>query len=138
MRKRDIRFGDFIREKRLDRELLQADVAKALDISISFVSEMERGCRLPFDSVKLDKFADYLKLSEDEKAQLYDFASRESKEVPADIADTFMYDNVGDMARFALREFKAGNLEEDDWKQLIRKAEENKSRRNTGNGGADE
>jgi len=135
MQRRVICFGDFIRQKRVDRELLQSDVAKALDISISFVSEMERRQRLPFDSVKLEKFAAYLNLTEDEKAEMYDLASRESNEVPADIADTFMYEDVGDMARFALREFKAGNLEEEDWKQLIRKAEANKSRRK---GGADE
>ena len=135
MQKQQMSFGDFIRQKRLEREKLQSEVAKALDISISFVSEMERRCRLPFDSVKLEKFAEFLNLTEEEKARMYDLASRETNEVPADIADTFMYEDVGDMARFALREFKAGNLEEEDWKQLIRKAEENKTRRK---GGADE
>ncbi|MCL2159507.1 MAG: helix-turn-helix domain-containing protein [Oscillospiraceae bacterium] len=127
-------FGDFIRQKRLEREKLQADIAKALDISISFVSEMERRQRLPFGPFKLEKFADYLNLTDEEKAQMYDIASREHNEVPADIAGTLMYEDVGNMARFALREFKAGNLEEEDWKQLIRKAEENKRRK----GGADE
>ena len=133
MQKR-MRFGDFIRQKRLEREKLQSDIAKALDISISFVSEMERRQRLPFEPVKLEKFAEYLNLTEAEKAQMYDVASREHNEVPADIADTFLYEDVGNMARFALREFQAGNLEEEDWKQLIRKAEENKRRK----GGADE
>ena len=132
MQRQPMSFGDFIRHKRLERELLQSEVAKALDISVSFVSEMERRCRLPFDPVKLEKFADFLDLTEEEKAIMYDLASREKNEVPADIAETFMYDDVGDMARFALREFQAGNLEEEDWKQLIRKAEENKSRRKGG------
>ena len=131
---KQMRFGDFIRQKRLEREKLQADIAKALDISISFVSEMERRQRLPFEPVKLEKFAEYLNLTAEEKAQMYDVASREHNEVPADIADTFIYEDVGNMARFALREFQAGNLEEEDWKQLIRKAEENKRRK----GGADE
>lgn len=132
MQKQPMCFGDFIRQKRLERELLQSEVAKALDISISFVSEMERRCRLPYDSVKLEKFAEFLRLTENEKAEMYDLASRENNEVPADIADTFMYEDVGDMARFALRQFKAGNLEEEDWKQLIRKAEENEALRKGG------
>lgn len=132
MQKEPMRFGDFIRQKRLERELLQSDVAKALGVSVSFVSEMERRCRLPFDSPKMERFAEYLDLTEDEKAQMYDLASRESREVPADIETILMYEEVGDMARFALRQSKAGDLTEEDWKQLIRKGEENKSRRKGG------
>ena len=63
---------------------------------------------------------------------MYDLASHENREVPSDIEDVLMYEEVGDMARFALRQFKAGYLEEDDWKQLIRKAEENKAKRKRG------
>jgi transcriptional regulator with XRE-family HTH domain len=129
MQKKPLSFGEFIRRKRIERELLQGEVAKALDISVSYISEMERGCRLPFDSGKLDKLAEYLSLTEDEQALMYDLASRENNEIPADIIETFLYDDVGDMARFALRQFKAGNLEEEDWKQLIRKAEENEALR---------
>ena len=129
MQKQPMKFGNFIRKKRLERDLVQADVAKALDISLSFISEMERCTRLPFEPVKLEKLAAFLKLTEEDKAEMYDLASREKNEVPADIVETFMYEDVGDMARFALREFQAGNLEEEDWKQLIRKAEENRLRR---------
>jgi transcriptional regulator with XRE-family HTH domain len=128
MQKKTMCFGDYIRQKRLEREKLQSDVAKALSVSIAFISEMERGQRLPFEPSKLEKFAEFLNLTEDEKAQMYDYASRENNEIPADIAETFLYDDVGDMARFALREFNAGNLVEEDWKQLIRKAEENRKR----------
>jgi hypothetical protein len=35
-----------------------------------------------------------------------------------------MYEEVGDLARFALRQSKAGFITEEDWKSLIRKAEE--------------
>jgi len=134
MKKQPVSFGDFIRQKRLEREKLQSDIAKILDISVSYVSEVERGCRLPFDNDKLEKYAEYLSFTREEKARMYDLASRQTKEIPADIAETFIYDDVGDMARFALREFQAGNLEEEDWKDFIRKAEENKRKRKEGGG----
>ena len=134
MREKRIRFGDFIRHKRLNdpRELRQSDVAKELGISHTFLSEIERRCRRPFDSEKIEKFADFFDLSEEDRAKMYDLASHENREVPSDIEDVFMYEEVGDMARLALRQFKAGNLEEEDWKQLIRKAEANKAKRERG------
>jgi len=132
MKRQPISFGDFIKQKRLEHEKLQSDIAKALDISVSFVSEIERRCKLPFTADKMEKFAEFLNLTGEEKAEMYDLASRAKNEVPADIAETFMYEDVGDMARFALREFQAGNLEEEDWKDLIRKAEKNKLRRKGG------
>ena len=131
MQKKRMRFGDFIKHKRLSdpRELRQADVADALDISVGYLSDIERRQRNPFDPEKIEKFVEFFSLSEEDKARIYDLASHENREVPSDIEDVLMYEEVGDMARFALRQFKAGNLEEEDWKQLIRKAEENKARR---------
>ncbi|GHU58795.1 hypothetical protein AGMMS49975_25690 [Clostridia bacterium] len=38
-----------------------------------------------------------------------------------------MYESIGDMARFALRQSKAGNATEDDWKRFLRQIEENKA-----------
>ena len=128
MKRKPMSFGDFIKHKRLEREKIQGEVAKALDLSISYYSEVERGVKLPFTPDKIEMFAKYLRLTKEEKAQMYDLASCENNEIPADIANTFLYTDFGDVMRFAFREFQAGNLEEDDVKQLIRKAEENKNR----------
>ena len=103
MKKKPISFGDFIRIKRLEHEKIQGDVAEALDFSISYYSEVERGVKLPFTPDKIETFAKYLMLTKAETAQMYDLASCANKEIPADIADTFMYEDVGDMMRFALR-----------------------------------
>jgi transcriptional regulator with XRE-family HTH domain len=129
-----MRFGDFIRKIRVNdsRELRQADVAEELGISLSLYTDIENNRRKPFDFEKMEIFIKLFNLPEDKKTRMYDLASYEKHEIPVDLEDIFMYDEVGDMARVALREFKAGNLEEEDWKQLIRKAEENKSRRKGG------
>ena len=116
------------------RELTLSDVAKELGISVSFLSDIEHRRRRPFDPEKLEIFAEFLNLTEEETARMYDLASYENGEVPYDIEDTLMYDEVGNMARFALRQTKAGNATEEDWKRFIREIEANRKRRENESG----
>ena len=134
MQVRRIRFGDFIKKKRMKdpRELTLSDMAKRLGISVSFLSDIENRRRRPFDPEKIEIFAEYMSLSETDKALMYDLASHENHEIPSDIEDILMYDDIGDMARFALRQSKAGNAAEADWKRFIREIEANKARNETG------
>jgi len=124
-----MRFGDFIKKKRLSdpRELTLSDMAKELGISVSFLSDIENRRRRPFDAGKIEIFASFIGLNEEELALMYDLASHENNEIPSDIEDIFMYDEVGDMARFALRQSKAGNVSEEDWKRFIREIEAKKA-----------
>jgi transcriptional regulator with XRE-family HTH domain len=129
-----MRFGDFIKKKRQNdpRELTLSDLSKELGISLSFLSDIENRRRRPFDPEKIEHFARFLGLTEEEKALMYDLASHENREVPSDIEDIFMYEEVGDLARFALRQSKAGNATEEDWKRFIREIEANKARKEGG------
>jgi len=119
-------FGEYIRKKRLDdpRELTMKDVADHLGISISYMAAVENRRKAPFDGDRLESLAEFLKLSEDETALMFDLAGKENREVPYDLQDTFMYDEVGELARYALRQSKAGVIKEADWKAFIRQAEE--------------
>ena len=130
MREKYMRFGDYIRQKRLDdpRELTMHDVAVYLGISTSYMSEVENRRKKPFDRKRLAKLAEFLNLTEEEKATMYDIASRDNRGVPYDIEDTLMYEEVGDLARFALRQSKAGFITEEDWKLFIRQMEEKKAK----------
>ena len=40
-----------------------------------------------------------------------------------------MYEEIGDMIRYLCRELQHGNYEEEEWKNLIRKAEKERNRR---------
>jgi len=126
-----MRFGDYIKRKRLSdqREITLSDMSKQLGISLSFLSDIENNRRKPFDAEKIEAFAAYLELSNIEKAKLYDLAGRERGAVPSDIEDIMMYEEIGNMARFALRESVAGNITEEDWKRFIREAEQRKEHR---------
>ena len=131
MKEQHMRFGDYIKRKRLSdqREITLSDMSKQLGISLSFLSDIENNRRKPFDAEKIEAFAAYLELSNIEKAKLYDLAGRERGAVPSDIEDIMMYEEIGNMARFALRESVAGNITEEDWKRFIREAEQRKEHR---------
>ena len=128
MKDKHMRFGDYIRKKRLadSRELTQQDVADHLGISLSYMSAIENRRKPPFAGDKLEELARYLNFSEEETALMYDLASRESREVPYDIEDTLMYEEVGDLIRYATRQSKAGFIQEEDWKTFIREMEAKK------------
>ena len=131
MREKRVRFGEYIKKIRLDdsRELRQSDVAQELGISTGMYGDIENNRRRPFDHEKINKFIELFDLREQERARMFDLASREHNEVPADLEDLLLYEKIGEMARVALREFQGGNLDEEDWKALIRKAEMNKKER---------
>ncbi len=125
VREKYLRFGDFIKKIRQEdpRELTLKDVSKILGISLSFLSDIENNRRKPFDKEKIEIFAKEFNLSDEDKAKLYDLAARDRGEIPSDIEDIMMYSEVGDMARFALRQSNAGKINEEDWKKFIREIE---------------
>jgi len=129
MKEKNMRFGDYIRKKRLadPRELTMQDVAEHLGYTLQYISLIENGNKKPFEGEKLEQLAEFLKLSEKETALMFDLASRENHEVPYDIEDTFMYEEVGDLIRYATRQSKAGFIKEEDWKTFLRQMEEKKN-----------
>lgn len=127
MKEKYMRFGDFIRKKRLNHpdELTLKDVSRMLGISLSFLSDVENNRRKPFDRDKIELFAERLGLTTEDKAAMFDLAARDRGEVPSDIEDIMMYGEIGEMARLALRKSNTGEISEEDWKQFIRKTEKN-------------
>ena len=122
MREKNMRYGQFLRSKRIgdSRELTLKDVAEELGVSVSFVSDVEQGRRKPYDEAKTQKIIAFLKLSEEEVALMYDLAAKENSKIPRDLDDIMMYTEAGEMARYALRMTKKGIVDEDDWRQFIR------------------
>ena len=122
MQEKNMRYGQFLRSKRLSdsRELTLKDIAAELGVSISFVSDVEQGRRKPYDEEKTEKLIAFLHLSEEDIALMYDLAARENSRIPRDLDDVMMYSEEGEMARFALRMTKKGVVNADDWRKFIR------------------
>ena len=122
MREKNMRYGQFLRAKRIadSRELTLRHIADVLGVSVSFVSDVEQGRRKPYDEEKTRKLVEFLGLTEEDVALMYDLASRENSKIPRDLDDIMMYSEAGEMARFALRMTKKGVIGDDDWRQFIR------------------
>ena len=127
MSKREMTFGEFIRQKRLDGgQLTLKDMGATLGISFTHYSDIEHGRRSPGEELDYEKLAYLLRLSDEEKALMYDLAARKRNSVPSDIKDVMMNSESGNMARMALRMTKAGIAGEEDWKEFIRQLERKK------------
>ena len=113
-------FSGFIKNIRLkdERHLRQADVAKKLEMSLSFYSEIENGYRRPLNAIEMEIFAELFHLSNDEKTTMYDLASQETNKIPVDL-EYIMDDENGKWARTMLRKAKEVNADEKMWKQFI-------------------
>jgi transcriptional regulator with XRE-family HTH domain len=131
MKTTNMRFGDFIRYKRIHdkRELTLKDVADKLGFSLSLLSDIEQGRRKPFNSEKIDLFCKYLELSNEDRNLMYDLAARDRKEIPSDLDDIMMYSEIGNMARYALRQSNAGIVTEEDWKKFIREIDKKRGQK---------
>ena len=120
-------FGRFIREKRLDAgDIMLKDIGYAVGVSLSYLSDIEHDRRNPGEGFNYEALAKLLRLTEDEKAHMYDLAGKCRKTVPEDIEEVMMNTESGNMARMALRMTKAGIAKEDDWKEFIRQLERKK------------
>ena len=112
-----VKFGEYIKSKRTNRNITQTKAAKMFGISLSYLSGIERGLRpAPADDVD-DKMADVLELNHKERIRLIDLAA-ESKQPPA-LADDlieyiYRYPVIRDMLRYSME----CNLTEDDWKLI--------------------
>ena len=77
------RFGDTLRKNRQEAEKTLGDVARLLDVSVVYVSDVERGNRRPFSNKRILKIA---KLLEADPKQLIAAADAEKGVIEYDIS----------------------------------------------------
>lgn len=113
-----MKFGEYIKSKRTNRNITQTKAAKMFGISLSYLSGIERGLRpAPADDV-VDKMADVLELNHKERIRLIDLAA-ESKQPPA-LADDlveyiYQYPVIRDMLHYSME----CNMEGTDWENVF-------------------
>ena len=122
----DNKFGEFVKAKRLVKDISLRKLAEELGIVPAYMSDIEKGRRYPPDKEKIYKIAQVLHLNEDDTNTLFDLAalSRDNGVSP-DLSDYVMgVDNL----RVALRKARDINAGEDDWQKIIEmlEAEEKK------------
>lgn len=111
-------FGEYLRQCRKNKKLTIKQTAPEIGLSASYLSGIENGKRSAPSFEILQKLADLLKLTPEERYRLYDLAA-ESKQPPA-LADDlnayiYQYPAVRDMLRCAM-EYR---LTENDWDTIV-------------------
>ena len=131
MKERAIYFGDYIKDKRKNhsQEYTITQIAEYLGVSRAFYCDVENKRRAPFDGKKLEMLAQFLDLSEEDTATMFDLASHYKGNLPYDIQDTLLNGEVGELAQTALRLSKGCYEPEAKWKQLIRELEAEKRKK---------
>jgi transcriptional regulator with XRE-family HTH domain len=111
------RFGDFVREKRLEKKINLRKLAEIIGIVPAYMSDIENNRRYPPDKEKIYKIASALELSEDETNTLFDLAANEKENsVSPDLPEYIM---GTDNARVALRMARDLNADDEDWLKVI-------------------
>ncbi len=83
-------FGDFIAKKREERRITLREMARRLDVSAPFLSDVEKDRRNPFDSDRLEKIAGILELNKQERELMYDLAGKRRNTVAPDLPEYIM------------------------------------------------
>ena len=110
-------FGKFIETKRKALNKTLRGFATDLAIAPAYMSDIEKGHRYPPDKDKLEKMAELLNLSEEEKNKMYDLAAGEKdNSVSPDLPEYIM---GTEKARVALRMARDNGATDATWQKII-------------------
>lgn len=80
-------FGEYLSNKRKQKEMSLRMLAKELDISPTYLSDVENNRRNALSYEKLQKIIEVLGLEADEQKDLYDLAGKSKDTIPADVEE---------------------------------------------------
>lgn len=109
-------FGEFLSEKRVQRDLTLREMARKLEVSAAFLSDVEKNRTAPLTKDRLDKVAEVLGLSVDEKTTMFDLVGKQKNTVAPDLPEYIM---GRDYVAAALRTARDLNAGEADWLRFV-------------------
>jgi len=112
-----LNFGDFIAQKREEKQITLREMAKKLNITPPYLSDVEKDRRNPFDIDKLELLANILLLSEEEKTIMLDLAGKKRNEVAPDLPEYIMERDYVSAALRTARDLDAG---EEEWLEFVK------------------
>lgn len=127
MQKTTANFGEFLKRKREEKQISLRELARRLEVSAPFLSDVENNRRTPLTEERLATLADVLNLSEAEKAEMYDIVGHQKGLLAPDLNP---YVNDRPYVNAALRTARKLEANEEDWQRFVadlvkRKQEEN-------------
>ena len=117
-------FGEYLKQKREEKQISLRELARRLEVSAPFLSDVENNRRAPLTEERLATLADVLNLSEAEKAVMYDIVGHQKGLLAPDLNP---YVNDRPYVNAALRTARNLEANEDDWKMFIEELIKRKS-----------
>lgn len=83
-------FGEFLAKKRGERDLTLREMARKLEVSAAFLSDVEKNRSAPLTKERLDKVIEILKLTPAEATAIYDLAGKQRNALAVDLPEYIM------------------------------------------------
>lgn len=112
----NISFGGFLAQKREERDITLRELARQLEVSASFLSDVENSRKPPLTADRLEKAASIMLLSAEEKSKMYDLAGKQRNAVPPDLPEYIIERDYVSAALRTARDLDAG---EEEWQRFI-------------------
>ena len=112
-----LKFGDFVKDKRQKKGITLKTMAKRLGLSITYWRDIENNRRNPVIN-KIEAIIQLFNLPLEEQYLLNDLVGKARKEVPPDLAGYIMDAEVASGIRTALREAKQKAVTQKDENEL--------------------
>ena len=114
-------FGEYLKQKRLDKEITLRGFAKLVDISPVYLCDLEKGRKAAPSMEVMQKMVSKLALNKEESERFYDLAALEQtakNPIPKDL-NAFLKDNR--VLVSALRTAKDLDATDEEWQDFIDK-----------------
>lgn len=114
-------FGEYLKQKRLDKEITLRGFAKLIDISPVYLCDLEKGRKAAPSMEVMQKMVSKLALNKEESERFYDLAALEQtakNPIPKDL-NAFLKDNHVIVS--ALRTAKDLDATDEEWQDFIDK-----------------
>ena len=114
-------FGEYLKQKRLDKEITLRGFAKLVDISPVYLCDLEKGIKAAPSMEVMQKMVSKLALNKEESERFYDLAALEQtakNPIPKDL-NAFLKDNHVIVS--ALRTAKDLDATDEEWQDFIDK-----------------
>ena len=114
--KDELSFGSYIRAKRLEKHVPALDLAREIGISNPYWCDIEKNRRNPPDIDKLEKLANLLELTPEEKGQMMDLAGEYREQAAPDL-NAWILATPG--LSTALRTARDIEASADEWLEMV-------------------
>ena len=112
----NMKFGEYIKQKRSEKNITLRAFADMLGIAPSYMSDIEKSKRNAPTQDILDKMTVALEMDEENRNELYDLAASSKDAIAQDLTE---YVGNNSNVRVALRKAKDMNIGDDEWIKII-------------------